>query len=182
MKRKLLKRILSLLIAMIIAFGFNLFVYAESIANSVENKIITVLQNTECIKDDMGLNGIDFCELYISNPINTYEFTNNGFVFLRKAYPLLIDNNIIALALELGSGVERTYQISTTFVDEINKIKNGTPLAIVYDKEGAYVFFDGHFSLLGLHSEKIIDRLNVSDDSGGLMIFNYGTCHYWTAG
>ena len=163
MKRKLLKRILSLLIAMIIAFGFNLFVYAESIANSVENKIITVLQNTECIKDDMGLDGIDFCELYISNPINTYEFTNNGFVFLRKAYPLLIDNNIIALALELGSGVERTYQISTTFVDEINKIKNGTPLAIVYDKEGAYVFFDGHFYLLGLHSEKIIDRLNVCD-------------------
>ena len=163
MKNRAKKRVLSSLLAVIIAFGYNIFVCAESISNSVENKIITVLQNTEYIKDDMGLENIDFCELYINNPIYTYEFTNEGFVFLRNAYPLLVNGKVVALAVELGSGVERTYQISTTFVEKINEIDLGTPLAIVYDKEGAYVFYNSCFSLLGLHSEKIDHRLNIRD-------------------
>lgn len=163
MKYKLIKKMCCFLFAMIIAFSFNLFVYAESISNSVENKIITALQNTEYIKDKIGLENIDFCELDICNPINTYEFTNKGFVFLRNIYPLLIKGSVVALAFELGNGAERTYQISTTFVEKINNIKKDTPLTLVYDKEGAYLYYENNFSFLGLHSEKIDNRLKLRD-------------------
>ncbi len=163
MKCKSIKRICSILFAMIIAFSFHLFVYAESISNSVENKIITALQNTEYIKDKIGLENIDFCELDISNPISTYEFTNNGFVFLRNVYPLLNKGIVVALAFEVGNGAERTYQISTAFVEKINNMKNDTPLTLVYDKEGAYLYYENNFLLLGLHSEKIDNRLKFRD-------------------
>ncbi|MBQ8209008.1 MAG: hypothetical protein IJZ35_00285 [Clostridia bacterium] len=163
MKNKSIKRLLCLLLSVIIMFSFNVTICAESILNSDENKIISVLQNTEYIKDDIGLTNIDFCELYISEPINTYEFADSGFVFLRNAYPLLIDNCVVAFALESGNGVEKTFQISTAFVEKINTIEFGTPLAIVYDNEGAYIFYNDCFSLLGLHSTKIDNRLNINN-------------------
>ena len=127
--------------------------------------IIEALNLIEPVKENYGLTDEDLINMKIADPIKTYEYTSEGLSFLRNYVPLISDNALSAWAIENADGGEVFYQISTAYVDEINKMLDSTTqFVLIYDQNSCYLF-DG----LNLHKlggfEDIDDRLILTENT-----------------
>lgn len=144
---------------------------AEGVINETDAGIITALQNTETIKQEMGLGSIDFCDIEIGNAITTYECTNNGILENDIMHPLMVNDELIAWAIEYEVDSVIYYQITTFLVDEIkDNLDDNDAFAILYDRGASYAYTGDELIRLKEFSNEIEDRIvlksvaDLSDD------------------
>lgn len=163
-----LKKIISIFVCMIMSLSLlstNLFAL-EGFSNLLTKKdgIIKALHMIEPIKENYGLTSRDLEIMNVGNPIKTYEYTKNGISFLRNYYPLICDNVLVAWAIEDASDNEVLYQISTSYIDEVNKMLCDTkPFALIYDINCCYLFDGVCLQKLGNY-EDVSSRLVLTED------------------
>jgi len=108
----------------------------QSVTNTEESYIIQLLEE---VKVPFGLDYVDFAQVYVGEPIDTYEYVDTGVNNVGSLYPIIYDQAIIAVAQNVG---DENWQIdSGILVNELNE-QLGKAGAVIYDNDTAY-FYDG---------------------------------------
>ena len=132
----------------------------EAVSGTVsENEgIIEALHMIEPVKENYGLTEADLENMKVSAPVKTYEYTSEGLSFLRNYFPLICDGTLVAWAIENAEGDEVFYQISTSYINDVNAaINNTTSFALIYDQSSCYIVDGANMQKLGSY-EKIGGR------------------------
>ena len=115
------------------------------ISQSERLAVIDVLTEIEPHKEAWGLEGVDFCDLEIGAPVQTYNYVENTLESGNMMYPLSANDRLILWAVP-ASG---QFQITTGLVNELNSVLNvGTPFALIYDASNIYLYADNTITLL----------------------------------
>ena len=135
---------------------------AISLSSQETESLISVLNDFEQQKSNLGLNNVNFYNLYIGNPIQTYIYKNNTFTESHKMYPILEDGTLVFWAYKQSG----KFQLTTGLTKEVNSlIINKNPFAIVYDVDKAYAYCNGEFFLLAVspHKDNTRSVLNTNN-------------------
>lgn len=79
------------------------------------------------------MENVDFSNLYISEKINVYEYSQTGFTELSEAYVISENENIVSLAYRAD---QEHYQIMTFLAEKIAETGERS-FAVVYDQSDA---------------------------------------------
>lgn len=155
-----MKKFICILLSCVIIFTSSYSVLATNIPIGITNKIVHALQGTEAIKDKIGLSNVDFSDLYIGDPIPTYNYVDGSLVKSRFYYPLFSYNRLIAFAVEIGSGDELHFQISTDLVNNIvsQNIPQTTKIALFFDAVSAYLWGNSELYRLYIYPIEVTER------------------------
>lgn len=162
-----MKKILSVLLALVTCLSMVSPASAMASDNtdtiSAEERaaIINELSIFEQDKTSIGLGHVDFNNLYISGKVPVYEYTSNGFVELSNLYLLFEDNEIVTLMYNAG---ESHYQIMTSLAMDISQA-NLTNVALIYDRNGCYLYDGTKVTLLGNADIIVEGRGDVNEAS-----------------
>lgn len=138
MRNRCKKLISSVLVVVILT---TLTFSVSAISESPRSKIISTLQNIECMKEDMGLAGVIFNTLYIAKPMYTYEYTSRGWIQNNVIYPLLSNGILTAWAISLDKNGDDEYQITTELVEEVKTVlAEQTSFTLLYDDTSCYLY------------------------------------------
>lgn len=148
MVKKLIKnRIIAFFTAFAMSFsGLILFEPFKAFASSDTNKeyydeaLIEELSIIEPVKENYGLNGVDFCNLYTSEKIPVYEYTNNGILETGQVLPVYYQGQMKLLMYEVENN---KYQAAA--IPEGISVDSDS-LAMIYDDSGCY-FYNGKSSI-----------------------------------
>lgn len=115
------------------------------LSQSKENALNNAISNIEMQKEQLGLDEVDFDDISVGQPLQTYIYTNNTFQKSHLMYPVISHEKLIMWAIEINGD----FQITSALVDELNKrIDINTPFTIVYDRNSVYLFYNNIFSKL----------------------------------
>ena len=158
-----MKKILCVVLVVVISLQLSVFVSAKTnslvVSTEDRSRIISALRDTEYIKNEMGLETVDFENIYISGSIKSYAYTTNGFVELNEHIPLFSDNKLIAHAVN----VDGQFHISTYLVQMMNKAKcNMSDYAFVYDANSVYVYDGANLILLADSGSETEGRAKIN--------------------
>jgi hypothetical protein len=163
MKRKLASLMLSL--AMVVQATGATALAADSaqeaiLSNAEQDSIVSVLQFVEHSKGNFKLEDVEFSGLYVGTRIQAYEYVESGFEEIYSAFPLLYNNELVALAIEVENG---NYQISSGLAAKIDDtgISN---FSLVYDSHAVYLYDGEDFTFLSESSIEIPSRLEIEDN------------------
>lgn len=132
-------------------------VRAVEAADAYKSGIINALQAVEGTE----LAGLDFSELTVGEPIQTYVYVGDTFEQNGIYYPLLENGNLVLLAIPQDGW----YQITNGLVAEINKnITRTTAFSLVYDQTRCYLYANGIFTLLVESGDQIQSRSVLNPD------------------
>lgn len=123
------------------------------------------LHVVELQKEIWGIPDTDFNSLRLGKLIPMYEYINNTFEPVWDTYPLIDNNNkLVLIATEVSDEYSCRFQISTALVKELGQVLDyELPFAIVYDRNGVYLYANDQFTLLGSFREH--DTRSVLDTS-----------------
>lgn len=132
---------------------------AQLMTAEKEEQLLEVLYGAELQKELLGLEKVDFSQLFICTPVNTYCFIDDHFIEGVKLYPIIYKGETVFFALEnCGS-----FQITTAMVDMLNEyIVKGLDFCLVYDRNACYLFIEGGLSKLVV-SEVPIENRDILD-------------------
>lgn len=162
-KIKTLPICISLFVALLLS---SMKIHAEesdiSFTNEQYSALYEILSYVEIQKDEIGLSGVDFDELCIGKPIQTYCYLENGFEELRNMYPLTYRGELVLWVID----AEGKYQVTTGLTQEINEIVNiNTEFALIYDRSSCYLYSDGEFTLVGSFGDEVYTRAVLDPES-----------------
>lgn len=140
------KKILCVIIPFILCVEMTITASASepifSLNEDEEASLFEVINDIEYQKDLLGLSDVNFNELCIGAPVQTYIYKNDTFENGIQMYPITINNNLIFWAIKHDG----KFQVTTALTSEVNeKIDANTPFSIIYDKNSSYLFVDGRF-------------------------------------
>lgn len=143
------KKILCVIISFILCMELSITALAsESVFSLSEDEKVSlfeVINDIEYQKDLLGLSDVNFNELCIGAPVQTYIYKNDTFENGIQMYPITINNNLIFWAIKYDG----KFQVTTALTGEVNdKIDANTPFSIIFDKNSSYLFVDGEFVFL----------------------------------
>lgn len=172
------KKIIAFFLTIIVILS-NTNVQAVSLSDLKENKIIEALQAVEPIKQQMGLNNINFQDLSYSTPILSYDYTKNGITINSEFIPIFYIDKLVGWVIKTKDG---TYQFSVALVDKItNVISIKTKFAIIYDIDTTFIY-DGKelypVADISLHTENRIQLNDVKDIDRNTILLNNITKSY----
>lgn len=161
-----MKKIVSILLSIFLFLNLTIITNANTTSSSLPiSEVVFSLRNIEPFKDSLGLSNVNFNNLYIANPLITYEYTDQGFASNIEMYPLLENNTIVAWAIENISGNNKSYQISSDLIHDINTtISTYNNIAILYDSVGCYLLHNSNITLLNKISLQIENRKILPSD------------------
>lgn len=158
-----MKKILCVFISIIMCCSASLSASAAIVSseiNAVYEDIASELSLYESNKAAIGMENVDFSNLYISEKINVYEYSQTGFTQLSEAYVISENENIVSLAYRAD---QEHYQIMTFLAEKIAETGERS-FAIVYDQIGCYLYTGERFVLLCTSGETIETRKSISAD------------------
>lgn len=119
------------------------------------HSLYDALAYAETHKDEIGFSRMDFGELCIGKPIQTYSYVDDGFEELREMYPLIYQGGLVLWAIN----VDGKYQITTGLTTEINEVVDvNSEFALIYDMNNCYLYMNGEFVLLCNFNEEVSTR------------------------
>lgn len=145
----LLKKILCVIISFILCMELSITALASesvfSLGVDEKTSLFEVINDIEYQKDLLGLSDVNFNELCIGAPVQTYIYKNDSFENGIQMYPITINNNLIFWAIKYDG----KFQVTTALTSEVNdKIDANTPFSIIFDRNSSYLFVDGEFVFL----------------------------------
>ncbi len=156
-----MKRILCLILSFIMCFSIVIPVCAETtslkytlvpsdICNAIAYELSIFEQDKACI----GMGNVDFHNLYISEKVGVYEYTQEGFHSLSTAYLLFEDGQVVNLAYQVD---ELQFQLMPSLASAIQQL-DLTDCVLVYDANGCYIYNGFSLFPLGYAAETIEGR------------------------
>ena len=140
-------RFISILTALVLSFSglmmFNpLLAHAASDTNKeyYNEALIEELSVIEPVKENYGLNGVDFCELYTSEQIPVYEYTKDGIEKTGQVLPVYYQGHMKLIMFEVENNKYQAVAIPKDISVDIDY------LAIIYDDSGCH-FYNGKTSI-----------------------------------
>lgn len=161
-----MKRTVSLILSFAITFVFlssGIFAGKSAACDDfIREGIINSLRFIEAEKEDYDLANVDFTELTYSAPIRTYEYTSEGAVYVNNFIPLKYNDELVAWAVEFYVENDALFQISTSYIDEINALDDiPDSYALIYDRGACYLYDGTTLRCLGLFNADIDNRIKV---------------------
>lgn len=156
-----MKKVVALMLIICLSCSIAVTAMNATISNNVKASIIETLRYMEPDKEDYGLSDIDFSKLQIGTPLYAYEYMSTGFEPLWQYYPLFVEDELVAFAVELA---ENSYQI---IVDLALLIANTNydKATIIYDAVGCYLYDGNNYALLATISENLNGRMTFEDET-----------------
>lgn len=141
---KAFKRIMILITILSLLVPSFLIGHAENtnspITDSQRNLLLDSLRDVEQQKSEWGLESIDFNNLYVGYPIQTYNYIANDLEQGQVLFPIIYNNQLILWAYIHND----QFQISDGLVSAVrNAISESTSFALIYDANSAYIYSDG---------------------------------------
>lgn len=169
------KKILSALLILAILLPSILTVSASRtnmpLSQSERVLLIDALSEIEPQKDAWGLANVDFTNLNVGLPIQTYNYVEGTLESSHVMYPLTVDDRLVLWAIPIGG----QFQITNGLASEVNTaIDFNTPLALIYDASNAYIYSDQYFSHLK-HFDQEIDSRGVLNTNTRLTVEGINT-------
>ncbi len=160
-----MKKILCLLLSILMCGIMITPIYGEVapqtdplVSSEVCNAISYELSIFENEKSLIGFSNVNYYNLYISEAIHIYEYTEKGFQNLSTAYLLFENDSIVSLAYQVNT---LQFQFMNYLASSIQKI-DATSGALIYDANGCYFFDGSQFLPLGYTDSVIEGRSQVS--------------------
>lgn len=158
-----MKKFLCVFISIIMCCSASLSASAAIVCseiNAVCEAIASEISLYDSYKEVIGMENVDFSNLYISEKINVYEYSQAGFIPLSEAYVISENENIVSLAYRAD---QDHYQIMTYLAEKIAETGERS-FAVVYDQIGCYLYTGERFVLLCTSGETIETRKSISAD------------------
>ncbi len=160
----IMKKIFSVLL--ILMMCINLVSPMEAMASNemivcpaeVCTAVINELSLHEYDKYSLGIEDVNFKNLYISKKISVYEYTQDSFSEISNLYLLFENNEIVTAMYGLGNN---QYQIMTKLANDIKQVQS-TNIAVIYDINGCYLYNGSDFVLLGITDIIVENRENIT--------------------
>ena len=130
---------------------------SEPIFNQTSNSIASELAYYETDKSLIGMEGVDFNNLEIGEKIYVYEYLTSGFNEIASAYLIFEENDIVTLAYNIG---DCKYQFMTSLAQLI-ELANEEVFAIVYDKNGCYLYNGASFVQISYTTELCVETRDI---------------------
>lgn len=144
---------ISILMSTGIAYAFAEDLTSVKVRNS---QIVSALRSAESYKEDLGLSDIDFSDITVANPLQTYYYTDSGLEEGIVWYPLKAEGELVAFAIEVA---EDKFVIDTDLVEEINAVITDTSsFAIIYDEDSCSLYDGETLSCLATNAELVTER------------------------
>ncbi len=117
----------------------------SEVTQSQKNGMISMLSSMEAHKEAVGLDGVNFYDLKVGNPVHAYHYIGNQFVEGYQLYPLTEGDDLVAWAIPIGD----KYQITTSLAGKVNgQVSWNEPFALVYNRSHGYLYSGGQFTVL----------------------------------
>ena len=162
MKKRYFRIVISLILAVVLAFGFTANAFAADFSKvsdevDIKNKMTRILASIEHEKEYYGLKDVDLTNVSVGNKIPTFEVVNGKVMDSELGiYPILLNGKIVSTFV-VGRDINNEWyvQLETNLVDLTNQALSSDKFAYVYDENG-----------LSLISENIATRIieNNPDD------------------
>lgn len=154
--KTILKKILCIIVPFVLCVELTITALASESAFDLSEdekaSLFEVINDIELQKDVLGLSNINFNELRIGAPVQTYVYKNNTFEEGIQMYPITINDKLIFWAIKYGG----KFQVTTALTGEINdKVDADTPFCIIFDKNSSYLYVGN--SLVFLRESDIED-------------------------
>lgn len=144
---------ISVLLSTGIAHAFAEDLTSVTVRNS---QIVSALRSAENYKGDLGLSDVDFSDITVANPLQTYYYTDSGLDEGIVWYPLKAEGELVAFAIEVAEG---KFVIDTDLVEEINKVITDTSsFAIIYDEDSCSLYDGVTLSRLATNAKLATER------------------------
>ena len=154
-----MKKIVSIILTIVLCsnLAFSICANAENtmyVSEEICSAIIYELSLFESTKSSMGMENVDFENLYIGQAIPVYRYMNSGMNKVANVYPLFEDKQIVTLFYEVD---ELQFQIMTSLVNGIRE-SGVDKCALIYDAEGCYLYDGDEIYALGYGETIIAER------------------------
>ena len=132
------------------------------ITDSQRNLLLDSLRDVEQQKSEWGLESIDFNNLYVGYPIQTYNYIANELEQGQVLFPIIYNNQLILWAYIHND----QFQISDGLVSEVrNAISENTSFALIYDANSAYIYSDSTVTKISDFLYPIESRSQLSSET-----------------
>lgn len=147
---------------MLPCFGMTVHATGGILSESERLLLVEALRDIEPQKATWGLSDIDFCDLCVGNPVQTYDYINNTLEPNRELYPIIANGQLVLWAIAHNG----QYQLTNGLVKEVsNIITNDTPFALLYDADCVYIYANDTVTLLSKFAFTIDTRSTIVPES-----------------
>ena len=159
-KKHIAHRFISILTALAISFsGLILFDSFKAYASNYTSKeyydeaLLEELRAIEPVKENYGLKGVDFCNLYTSDRIPVYEYKKDGIVETGHVLPVYYQNKMKLIMFEVENNRYQAIAVPKGVSVDSDS------LALIYDDSGCNIY-NGQSTVQLFHSNIIIEGRN----------------------
>ena len=153
-----MKKFIALFLSVLLICLCQISVYATEVRYT-DTLLISALQTIEPSKDAYNLNNVNFADLEISNPINSYIYSDNGLIESNKYYPIFYNDELVLFAVKVENNDNSYFQITDSLVSIVNSyIDNSDEVSFVLDKNAIYLYDGSSFTELVFHGVNIEER------------------------
>lgn len=163
---KMKKHIIALILVATLLFSLNINAFASTSTTDtfLLNAITMVLQGMASEPDLYDLQITDFEGLSLGLKLPAYELTNGIPVQITSIeyYPLISDGDVKAIAaVTYSENNIPVAQISKSFASELSDNITNNPIALIFAKEGLYIWDGYTFTMLLPASIQYTDRSSI---------------------
>jgi len=165
-----LKKSCAVFIAVLLLLSSVGSVSATAFSSETSSGIIEAIRAAEGIKTELGLSHLNFEDFSVGNPIPVYDYKDGSLVKSGDYYPLFIDNELTAFAIQIMMDNAVTYQFSTTYVSDIHRLRigNNTPYAFIFDCDATYLYYNENIIQIKISGTYHAERGNLEECSPAL--------------
>ena len=106
-----------LMLALLLCLSFCSVGYATEVNSSLTpsqtSQLLSIVSDLEPQKSMLGLSNVDFNNLYLGEPIQTYIYTNDTFVKSHDLFPVLYNNTIVFWAYDNNGNIQISAGLSS---------------------------------------------------------------------
>lgn len=165
-------KLISFLLGIVIFLLPQTSVYAAE-SKFTDTALIKALNSVEPIKEQMGINNINFSDLKIASPIKSYNYTEEGLVEGFEYYPLLYNGELKLFAIKDPKASASYYQVTDSLVNEISPyLNNEVSFALIYDSEGCYFYNGNTINQIIKYNEKRTVKYSLNKNKNSKDVFN----------
>lgn len=126
----------------------------DVLSADISDGICGILEIVEHDKEMWGLSNVDFSNIYVGDPVHTYEYVDGSFIETSPYYPLFDNRTLIAFYVDIDGEIG---QVMQAFVDDVNTV-NPSEFALVSDTVACYLYDGIDFYSIAEYPEAILER------------------------
>lgn len=164
-----MKKTLCVMLAVLLLISsFPIYASENSLPNSLEDALSTIMMGMKSHPEDYGLEDVDFTKISVGNAIHGYLYNDNGSLspVEDEYYPIFYNNEVIVLALgHYDDGELVGMQASVVGVDVLNTFLNSNDEAAIISFNDVPYFVSPDGDIAAFYASEKEPLIQMPDDA-----------------